>query len=332
MGGFDVLVDEAALVGLAQGSGDADREAQEAADLHGRAEQPTERFSAAVLEQQHGPTAFADEFRRPRRPCAVQVVFQFIFMCEAVEAGGRRAFPGRRHNQYGALFAVGARRAPTSAEDALAVLPRDPETAIPIGREQRALHCCTPPQADGRQLAQKRPTSALASLRRARSIASPYTLSPRLTGQIYPNRAHHCNGCGDNRYGAEVTDYGHSGTENFALIHAHGPQRPGLAENFLPREDGPGDEQRSARRAAGVARRPVQQIGVEQKYVAGSRPAGRDWVHPATRLARAKRSSPAAAPGPLRGDRRAGENCSDRGRRPHGPRARSRILQAGAVP
>ncbi len=56
MSGLLILVDEAALVGLAQGPGNADRETEEDADLHGRAEQPSERFAAGILEHQHGPT------------------------------------------------------------------------------------------------------------------------------------------------------------------------------------------------------------------------------------------------------------------------------------
>jgi hypothetical protein len=76
----------------------------------------------------------------------VQLVFQFIFMCEAVEAGGRRAFPGRRHNQYGALFFADA-PPPSSAENAFAVLPHDPEVAIPICGDPKGVHRRTPPSA-----------------------------------------------------------------------------------------------------------------------------------------------------------------------------------------
>ena len=108
MGGLEVLVDEAALVGFAQGGGDADGEPQEARQLHRRAEQPSERFAAGILEHQHRPTLFADEFERPRRPVAVQLVPQFIVVDEAAEAVGRRAFSGREHDQLGRL--LGRRR------------------------------------------------------------------------------------------------------------------------------------------------------------------------------------------------------------------------------
>jgi len=48
---------------------------------------------------------------------------------EAVEAGGRRAFPSRQRNQNGALLAMGP-RSPSSANDAFAVLPQNLEALI----------------------------------------------------------------------------------------------------------------------------------------------------------------------------------------------------------
>jgi len=129
IGGLEVLLDEAAVVGLAQGRGHADGDAQKGAGLDGLAEQPSERLSPGVLEHQHGPTAFAQELERPRRPGAVQLVFQFILTGEAVEDRGRGSFPSRVHNQHGVLIAGGA-RARSSAEDAFPILPQDVETLI----------------------------------------------------------------------------------------------------------------------------------------------------------------------------------------------------------
>ena len=60
IGRLDVLVDEAALVRLAERRGDADREAQEALRLHRFADEPLERLAARILEQQRRSTAFAD--------------------------------------------------------------------------------------------------------------------------------------------------------------------------------------------------------------------------------------------------------------------------------
>src|SRR5208337_5236035 len=66
---------------------------------------------------------FADEIQRPRRPQTVQLVLQLMLMGQTGEDDGRRAFPGRRHDQHRARFAVGS-RSPSSAEDGFAVLPQ----------------------------------------------------------------------------------------------------------------------------------------------------------------------------------------------------------------
>ena len=88
IGRLDVLVDETALVQLAERGRDADREAQECSHLHGRAEQPVERLAARVLEHQHGPAALAHELQRPHRPRTVQLVLQAVFVSKAIEGGG----------------------------------------------------------------------------------------------------------------------------------------------------------------------------------------------------------------------------------------------------
>ena len=122
IGRLDVLVDEAALVRLAQRGDDADGEAQEASRLHRRADQSLERFAARILEQQRRSTAFAAKRERPRRPRGVERVPQFIFVGKAIERSRRRALRGRQHDQHGAAAAV-AVRAPSPAEHAFAVLP-----------------------------------------------------------------------------------------------------------------------------------------------------------------------------------------------------------------
>ena len=97
----------------------------------GVAEPPVERLAAGILEHQCGPTAFADELQRSCCPCPVQVVLQFIFVSEAIEGGRRRMLGGGQHCQHGAAVSVSA-QAPSSAEDAVPVLPQDLEGAIPI--------------------------------------------------------------------------------------------------------------------------------------------------------------------------------------------------------
>ena len=155
IGRLDVLVDEAALVDLAEGRGDRDGEAQKAPHLHGRAEQSVERLAAGVLEHQHGPTAFAHELERPHRPRPVQLILQSVFVSEAIEGGGRRVLRGGQHGQHGGRDRR-RRQAPSSAEDAFAVLPQDLEATISTSAEPRGwIHLPDPPPIGGRHWAEK---------------------------------------------------------------------------------------------------------------------------------------------------------------------------------
>ena len=127
-------MDEAALVRLAQRGGDADGEAQEASRFHRRADQALERLAAGILEQQRRSTAFAGKCERPCRPCGVEFVPQFIFMSEAIERRRWRALRGGQHGQHRVAAAISI-RAPSAAEDAFAVLPRDSKITNPISVE-----------------------------------------------------------------------------------------------------------------------------------------------------------------------------------------------------
>ena len=138
IGRLDVLVDEAALVRLAHGRGDADGEAQEASRLHRFAHEPLQRLAARILEQQRRSAAFAGKRERPRSPCGVELVPQFIFVGEALEDGRGRALRGGQHHQHGAEAAV-AVRAPTSAEDEFAILPQDLEALFSASVERKRL-------------------------------------------------------------------------------------------------------------------------------------------------------------------------------------------------
>ena len=86
IGRFDVLVDEAALVELAQSHGNTNSQAQETSYIHGRAKRPIKRLAARILEHQHGPTAFAHKLQRQQRPRSVEFVLQSVFVGEAIEA------------------------------------------------------------------------------------------------------------------------------------------------------------------------------------------------------------------------------------------------------
>ena len=92
---------------FAESRGDGDRDAQEISDLHGAAEKPGERHAAGVLQDQHGATAFAHHLERPHGPCTVQIVPQFIFVGEAIEACRRSVRGGRKDGQHSVPLAAG---------------------------------------------------------------------------------------------------------------------------------------------------------------------------------------------------------------------------------
>jgi hypothetical protein len=115
-------VDEAGLVGFGQSRSDADREAQENADLHRLAEQARERFAAGVLKHQHGATVFSYELQRPHRPSVVELVPELIFVREPFERQGRRAVRGEENHQDRLALALGL-QAGSAKENAFAIPP-----------------------------------------------------------------------------------------------------------------------------------------------------------------------------------------------------------------
>ena len=126
VGGFQVLVHKAALVGFAEGSGNAYGELKELRRLHRSAETRDERLAARILENQHRPPAIANEFHGPRGPCALEVVLQSEFMRETIDASGQRMVCGQAKFQRAARYPlVAGSRRPTKRE--LAVLPQHVE-------------------------------------------------------------------------------------------------------------------------------------------------------------------------------------------------------------
>jgi hypothetical protein len=65
------------------------------------ADKAIERLAPRVLKHEYGLPALAHELQRSRRPRTVEVVLQPIFVCETVEAVGRRVFCGGKHGQNG---------------------------------------------------------------------------------------------------------------------------------------------------------------------------------------------------------------------------------------
>src|SRR5271166_10006 len=78
------------------------------------------------------PTAGQRE--RPRRPCGVELVPQFIFVGEAIQRGRMRALRSGQHGQH-RVSAARAVCAPPAVEDAFAILPQELEITQPISVE-----------------------------------------------------------------------------------------------------------------------------------------------------------------------------------------------------
>jgi hypothetical protein len=129
-------MDEAAPVELSQGRSDADCEAKEASHLHRRADPPIEWLAAEILENQHRPTTVTHDLQWSHRPRAVEFVLQTTFVSKAIKAARSGLFRGGNHGNQGGPIAV-IRLAPSSAEDALAILPQDREAAIPVNPNPR---------------------------------------------------------------------------------------------------------------------------------------------------------------------------------------------------
>jgi hypothetical protein len=104
--------------------------------LHCRSEPPGERLAARIFKHQHGPAALAHQLKRSHRPCAIELILQFIFMDEAFEASKCRVLEGRKHDQYRVPLAVGA-PAPFPVEHAITILPKNVQTAISTNAEER---------------------------------------------------------------------------------------------------------------------------------------------------------------------------------------------------
>src|SRR6516225_9010601 len=84
--GLYIFVNEAALVEFAEIRGNTDSQGQEASDLHWPTEQPVERLAARILKHQHRPTGVTHEVQRAHRPCPVELILEFIFVRESIEA------------------------------------------------------------------------------------------------------------------------------------------------------------------------------------------------------------------------------------------------------
>jgi hypothetical protein len=125
-------VDEAALMNLGEGRGDAVGEAQECSHVHGTAEEPVERFATRILEHQQGVLMLPHELQRPRRPRAVQFILQSVFVSKTFQIARRGVLLGGNHGQHGGPVTVTG-ITPSSTEEDCTVLPQHLQLATPTG-------------------------------------------------------------------------------------------------------------------------------------------------------------------------------------------------------
>ena len=92
-------MDQPLRVQLADSRREWDGNAQEFRHLHRPAEQPLERLATGVRQHQHVPDLAPEELDRSRRPVAVEVGPQRVFMLEAPERAGRGVFAGGRNQE-----------------------------------------------------------------------------------------------------------------------------------------------------------------------------------------------------------------------------------------
>src|SRR5262249_8028923 len=64
------------------------------------------------------------------RPGAVELILEFVFVGEVIEARAGRLLGGRHNEQHGALAVIV--QLPSAAEDAFAILPQDLRAAVRI--------------------------------------------------------------------------------------------------------------------------------------------------------------------------------------------------------
>jgi hypothetical protein len=122
VGRLDVLVDQAGGMEAAHGPRDADRQAQERADLHRRADQPSERLAARVLEDEDGAAPVALEPERPNGPSRIELGRQRVLVLETRQGCGRNVLARRSHDEHTGNDAVCRAGRHGSVQDELAIL------------------------------------------------------------------------------------------------------------------------------------------------------------------------------------------------------------------
>jgi hypothetical protein len=122
VGRFDVLVDEAAAVQLAQRRGETGTDAQHVGDLHRRARALNEQFATGILEHERGSPLVRPQRKRMNRPRRIQLVPQRVFMLQHLDDLWSRMLRPRHHDQHRSGRRGRVRGVAGAAQDELTVL------------------------------------------------------------------------------------------------------------------------------------------------------------------------------------------------------------------
>src|SRR5262252_10494461 len=114
----------------ADGPRDADRQAQERADLHRQADQPIERLAARVLEDEDGAAPVAVKPDPPNGPARSELAGHRIFVLETRQRCGRHVVARRSHDEHTARNPVPRASMHGSVEDELSILMERLERAV----------------------------------------------------------------------------------------------------------------------------------------------------------------------------------------------------------
>ena len=90
LAGLDVFVNESTSVEPAKCGRQRHGEPQKSSDLHRLADKAIEGLTSGVLDNQHRPPALAHELQWPQRPVGSEVVLEFVFAGETIDALERR--------------------------------------------------------------------------------------------------------------------------------------------------------------------------------------------------------------------------------------------------
>src|SRR6202035_3682718 len=95
--GLYVLVDQTALMELADGASDRWSESQKLSQLKSLTKRRFQITGTAKIKQEQSAAASLHEFQRPHVPVAIQIILECKFMSKSIDGSGRGGFRSRQH-------------------------------------------------------------------------------------------------------------------------------------------------------------------------------------------------------------------------------------------